>query len=128
VDIYSEHNPYEAGLGWAVRLEKGEFIGRQALLAVKEAPLKRKLTALMLADPAAIVMGKEPIYAGSRRLGYVTSANYGYSIGKCILYGYLPVEYSQVGTMLEVEFFGKRLTANVVNEPIFDPDGEKLKV
>jgi glycine cleavage system aminomethyltransferase T len=61
-------------------------------------------------------------------LGYVTSANYGYSIGKFIVYGYLPVEFSSEGTSVEIEYFGERLAATVTGEPLFDPIGERLRV
>jgi len=126
-DIHTEYNPYEAGLGWAVQLNKGEFLGKEALLKLKEAGLSRKLCCLTFDDPGAMALGKEPILAGNKTLGYVTSANYGYSVGKHILYGYLPIEYAAAGTQVEVEFFGARYKATVTNEPLYDPKGEKLK-
>ena len=73
-------------------------------------------------------MGKEPILKNGQTLGYVTSANHGYSIGKFIVYGYLPVEYATAGTKVEIEYFGKRLSATVANEPLFDPQGDRLRV
>ena len=60
-------------------------------------------------------------------LGYVTSANYGYSVGKGIVYGYLPVQYAAVGTSVEVEYFGKRYPASAAQEPVYDPKNVKLK-
>jgi glycine cleavage system aminomethyltransferase T len=60
-------------------------------------------------------------------IGYVTSSNYGYSIGKQIAYGYLPVEYAKKGTQVEIEYFGKRLTAAVSDDPQYDPKMEKIK-
>ena len=72
-------------------------------------------------------MGKEPILDGDRVLGYVTSANYGYSVGKSIAFGYLPTEYANPGTRVKVYFFGQLHDATVTKEPLFDPDGLRLK-
>jgi heterotetrameric sarcosine oxidase gamma subunit len=126
-DIHTEYNPYEAGLGFAVRLNKGDFLGREALLRLKEQGFARKLCCMTLDDPAAVVMGKEPILDGERVVGYVTSANTGYSLGKGIMYGYLPRECAIEGTPVEVEYFGKRYRARVAREPLYDPENVKLK-
>ncbi|MCB0214904.1 MAG: aminomethyltransferase family protein, partial [Anaerolineae bacterium] len=75
-DIHTEYNPYEAGLSWTVRFKKGDFLGREALLAIKEAGLTRKICCMTLDDPEAVVLGKEPILDGDQKLGYVTSAGY----------------------------------------------------
>jgi glycine cleavage system aminomethyltransferase T len=78
-------------------------------------------------DPDAVALGKEPILAGGRVLGYVTSANYGYSIGKYILYGYLPHEYAAPLTKVEVQYFDRRYPATVTAEPLFDPHHTRMK-
>jgi glycine cleavage system aminomethyltransferase T len=127
-DIHTEYTPYEAGLAWAVRLNKGDFLGREALLGLKEAGPQRKLCAMTLDDPQAVVLGKEPILANGRKLGYVTSANYGYSVGKFIVYGYLPLAYTAEGSKVEIAYFDRRYQATVTAEPIYDPKGEKLKI
>ena len=57
----------------------------------------------------------------------MTSANYGYSIGRGIVYGYLPVDLAVEGTPVEVEYFGERLAATVAADPLFDPKGQRLK-
>ena len=126
-DIHTEYNPYEAGLGWAVRLDKGDFMGRDALLKIREEGIQRKLCCLTLDDPDAVVMGKEPILDGNRVLGYVTSANHGYTVGRFIAYGYLPLEYAKPGTSVEIEYFGERYPATIAREPLYDPRGEKMK-
>ncbi len=127
-DIHTEYNPYEAGIGFAVRMRKGNFIGRDALREVRANGPRRKLSCMTLDDPARVVMGKEPILDGDRVLGYVTSANYGHSIGRGIVYGYLPVEYAEVGTAVDVLYFGERLQATVTREPLYDPKGDKMRV
>ena len=126
-DIHTEYNPYEAGIGFAVRMRKGDFIGRDALIQARAEGLRRRLCCMTLDDSNAVVMGKEPIVDGDRALGYVTSANYGHSIGRGIVYGYLPVEYAVVGTKVDVVYFGERLAATVAREPLYDPDGSKMK-
>jgi glycine cleavage system aminomethyltransferase T/glycine/D-amino acid oxidase-like deaminating enzyme len=89
VDMHTEYDPYEAGLGWAVKLEKGDFVGRDALLERKDRGPARILSCIRLADPGVVVMGKEPIWAGGAVVGYVTSAGYGFTTGRGIAYGYL---------------------------------------
>ena len=125
-DINTEHDPFEAGLGFAVRMEK-DFQGRAALQErLARGPLER-LVPMVLDDPAHVVMGKEPVWAKGRVIAYVTSANYGYSIERGIAYGYLPAELASEGTPVEIEYFGRRLPATVTTEPLFDPKGERLK-
>lgn len=126
-DIHPDYDPYTAGLGWAVRLQKGEFIGRAALQAVREQGLQQQLCCLTLDEPGSMALGKEPIYAGSRCVGYVTSANYGYAVGKHIVYGYLPTDDAVPGRQLAVEYFGVRQPATVVAEPLYDAPMHKIK-
>ncbi|MDH6125487.1 FAD-dependent oxidoreductase [Kitasatospora sp. GP82] len=120
-DLTTEHNPYEAGLGFAVRLDKGPFIGRDALLAAAGSEPLRRLSCLVLDDPHAVVMGREPVYAAGSPAGYVTSAAYGYTVGKSIAYAWLPARATVPGNRVEIEYFGERLPATVSAEPLFDP-------
>ncbi len=126
-DIGPDYTPFEAGLGFAVKLNKGDFIGREALLKQKEIGLQRKLCCLTLADPTAIAIGNEPIRAEDQVISWVTSGGYGYSVGKSIAYGYLPMGYAAVGTALDVEIIGERIEAAVAAEPLWDPKGERIK-
>ena len=126
-DIHTEYNPYEAGLGWAVKLNKGNFLGREALMRIREAGIERRLCCLTMSNPNQVVLGKEPILDGERVLGYVTSANVGYTVGRSIAYGYLPLEYSTSGTTVEIEYFGRRYEATVTDEPLYDPGNSKLR-
>ena len=127
-DIHTEYNPYEAGLGFAVRLNKGDFIGRDALAEARKAGLRRKLCCMTLDDPAAVVMGSEPVMAEGQVLGFVTSADYGYSVGTGIAYAYLPVEYSEPGTRVDILYFNERYAARVVEEPLYDPEGARMRL
>lgn len=126
-DIHTDYTPYEAGIGWAVRLDKADFIGRAALLAQQEAGVSRKLCCMRIDQPGAVLLGKEPILHDSTVVGYVTSANYGYSVGTLIAYGYLPSAVSAPGTELAIEYFGEPIRAVVSDEPLFDPKMARLK-
>ena len=125
VDMTTEHDPYEAGLGFAVRLDKGDFIGRDAL-ADRQTPTRR-LACLVLDDPEAVVMGKEPVYVDGTPVGYVTSAAYGYSVGASIAYAWLPASAAEPGSRVHVEYFGVRLPARVAEEPLFDPSMARIR-
>jgi glycine cleavage system aminomethyltransferase T len=127
-DIHTEYTPDQAGLGWTVKLAKPEFIGRAALLAARKQEPTKKLCCLTLSEPQAVLLGYEPIFADDRCVGYVTSANYGYSVGTFIAYGYLPLAHAQPGTRLEIEYFDRRFSATVSAEPLYDPTMERMKV
>jgi glycine cleavage system aminomethyltransferase T/glycine/D-amino acid oxidase-like deaminating enzyme len=121
VDMTTEHDPYEAGLASAVRMDKGYFLGREALAGRSAASVTRSLTAITLDDPSEVVMGSEPVYSGDTAAGYVTSAGYGYSVAKSIAYAWLPAPLAVPGTGLAVEYFGERLPATVAREPLLNP-------
>jgi glycine cleavage system T protein len=126
-DIHSEYNPYEAGLGFAVKLQKGDFLGKAALEQSRAAGLTRKLSCLVLDEPRAVALGGEPLLAGERVLGCVTSGGYGYTLRQSIAYGYLPTAYAVAGTRVEISLFGVRYGATVMKEPLYDPKNEKIK-
>ncbi|MCF3122416.1 GcvT family protein [Streptomyces arenae] len=122
-DMTTEHTPEEAGVGFAVRMNKGDFVGRSALEAAGEPA--RKLTPLLLDDPAAVVLGKEPVCVDGSPAGYVTSASYGYTLGRCVAYAWLPPLES--GTGVHVEYFGEKVPATVAEEPLFDPEMTRIR-
>ena len=126
-DIHTEYNPYEAGLGFTVRLKKGDFVGRDALVEAKDRGVGRKLSCLTLDDTTVALIGKEPVYVDGDISGYVTSAGYGYTIEESIAYSYLPIEQADVGKAVEIEYFGTRHRARVAQEPLFDPENARLK-
>jgi len=126
-EITPDYNPLEAGLGFAVKLNKGDFLGRDAVLKQKEAGIKRKLCCMTLSDSRTEAIGKEPIRAGDKSIGWVAAGGFGYSVGKSIVYAYLPTEYSKVGTELMVEFFGEQVGAVVEASPLWDPKGERIR-
>ena len=123
-DITPEDTPFEAGLGFAVKLDKGDFVGRTALAAADEPA--RLLRCLTLDDPRAIALGSEPVRVGDELVGRVTSGGYGYTVEKSIAYAYLPTEHG-VGTEVAVEIFGEWVAGVVADEPLFDPSGERIR-
>jgi len=125
-DMTFEHDPYEAGLGFAVKLDKGDFIGREALLRRKESQT-RTLACLTIDNPTDVVLGKEPVFVDGRPVGYITSAAYGYTIGKGIAYAWLPAELAAPGQGVEIGYFDRRVRAVVTSEPLFDPKMTRLR-
>jgi glycine cleavage system aminomethyltransferase T len=82
---------------------------------------------MTLNDPGVILMGKEPILDGNRVLGYITSANFGYTVGKSIAYGYVPIEYANEGRKVKIYYFGDLYDATVSREPLYDEEMLRLK-
>jgi 4-methylaminobutanoate oxidase (formaldehyde-forming) len=127
-DITPEETPFEAGLGFAVKLDKSaDFIGREALaLRRAEGPGKR-LVCLVLDDPRSVTLGNEPVRIEGAVVGRVTSGGYGYAVGKSIAYAYLPPERAAAGTRAEIDVFGAWVGAEVVMEPLWDPRGTRIR-
>ncbi|MER6841538.1 GcvT family protein [Streptomyces platensis] len=126
-DMTTEHDPYEAGVGFAVRPAKGDFVGRAALAGRSEDTASRRLTCLTLDDPAAVVLGKEPVLVDGTPAGHVTSAAYGYTLGRGIAYAWLPAAAAVPGTAVHIEYFGEKIPATVAQEPLFDPQMERIR-
>jgi len=124
-DISADDTPWEAGLGFAVKLDKGDFVGRDALAAAREP--KRRLACLVLDDPRSVALGSEPVFIDGRAAGRVTSGGYGYSVGQSIAYAYVPSESAEPGQAVEVEIFGERVNGQVAAEPLYDPKGGRIR-
>lgn len=125
VDMTDEHNPYEAGVGFAVRMDKDGFVGQEELQGLAGTEPARRLTPLLLDDPASVVLGKEPVHVGGTPAGYVTSASYGYTLGRCVAYAWLPA--LATGTGVHIDYFGEKLPATVAEEPLFDPKMTRIR-
>jgi glycine cleavage system T protein len=126
-DITPDETPFEAGLGFAVKLDKGDFIGRDALVAAEGRPLERKLACLVLDEPRAVALGSEPVRLDGETLGRVTSGGYGYAVERSIAYGYVPAEAAEAGRPVEVEIFGDWVPGEIADEPLWDPAGERIR-
>jgi 4-methylaminobutanoate oxidase (formaldehyde-forming) len=119
-DITPETTPYEARLGFCVKLDKpGGFEGREALIAAKERGLERKLCAVVLDDPTRVVLGSEPVTVDGRVSGRVTSGGFGYTVGQSIAYAYLAIDDTEPGTPVTIDLFGDEVPGVVVAEPVF---------
>jgi glycine cleavage system aminomethyltransferase T len=125
-DMWSEHDPYEAGLGFTVKLGKGSFIGRDALQRRREEGIDRRLCCLTV-DDGTFLVGKEPVYLDNQPRGFVTSTAYGYSVGKSIAYAWLPEETATQGASVEIEYFAQRHPATVSTDPLFDRDMTRMR-
>ena len=126
-DITPDETPFEAGLGFAVSLDKGsDFIGRDALLAAKTAGPRKRLRCLVLDDPLSVCLGNEPVRLDGEVAGRVTSGGYGFAVERSIAYAYLPPAVG-IGSRAEVDVFGEWIGFEVVREPLWDPTGERLR-
>lgn len=127
-DVTPDETPYEGGLGFCVKLEKqGGFLGREALAAALESGPRTRLCCLALEDPRSIALGNEPVRVGGEIAGRVTTGGYGYTVERSIAYAYLPPAAAEPGTAVEVEIFGRWVGGEVSSEPLFDPDGERIR-
>jgi 4-methylaminobutanoate oxidase (formaldehyde-forming) len=124
-DITPDDTPFEAGLSFAVKLDKGDFIGRDALLERQEP--ERLLVCITLADPRAVALGSEPVRIDGELVGRVTSGGYGYTVERSIAYAYVPTSNAEPRTPVDVEIFGEWVKGEVAPEPLFDPAGERLR-
>jgi 4-methylaminobutanoate oxidase (formaldehyde-forming) len=126
-DITPDETPYEAGLDFAVKLDKGDFLGREALLETKERQPERKLVCLVLEDPHSVALGSEPVRLDRAVVGRVTSGGYGYTVARSIAYAYLPAGEAEPGRAVEVEIFGVWVPGEVATEPLWDAKGERIR-
>jgi len=124
-EISSERTPLEAGLDRFIDFEKGDFIGRQALLDQRKKGLADRLTLLVVDADNAEAMGDEPVYIGDEIVGRVTSGGYGHHLGKSLAMGYLKAEAAKPDTRVEIAILGERRQAEAVRIPLYDPGNEK---
>ena len=117
-DIDDTTTPYEAGLGWIVKLDKGPFLGRDVLARQKEDGVARKLVGLEMRG-RGIARHGYPIVESEREVGHVTSGTFSPTLGKALAMGYVPVDSSAEGTALEVEIREQRVPAVVAATPFY---------
>lgn len=128
VDITSLDNPHEAGLGFAVRNEGGDFIGRNALLEVREEGIRRRICTIAVGGEEWLPLyGGEAVISEGRVVGRLRSVGYCHTVRKNIGFAYLPLNLSGVGTGMEIEIFGEKFSAEVAPRVSYDPDGSALR-
>ncbi|MDB0033334.1 FAD-dependent oxidoreductase [Amylibacter sp.] len=131
-DITCEDHVLEAGLGFAVKTNKPNFIGRDAVLRKKESGLDRRLLQFVLTDSEPLLYHNEPILRDGKLIGHLTSGNYGHTIGAAIGLGYVPCKNETVADILasnyEIDVAGSKIKANVSINSIYDPKSERVKI
>ena len=131
-DITCEDHVLEAGLGFAVKTEKAEFIGRDAVLRKKEAGVSKRLVQFRLTDPEPLVYHNEPVLRDGEIVGYLCSGAYGHHLGGAIGMGYVPCPGESVQEVLasdyEIDVAGTRVKAEASLKPMYDPKSERVKV
>jgi 4-methylaminobutanoate oxidase (formaldehyde-forming) len=131
-DITCEDHVLEAGLGFAVKTSKPDFIGRDAVLRKKENGLDRRLLQFVLNDSEPLLYHNEPILRDGELVGHLTSGNYGHTIGAAIGLGYVPCKDETVSDILasnyEIDVAGSKIKADVAIKPIYDPKSERVKI
>ncbi|MBR0558291.1 FAD-dependent oxidoreductase [Ciceribacter sp. L1K23] len=132
-DITPNDTPFEAGLGWAVKLRKNtDFLGRRALETLAGQPLKKRLMGFTVDDPSIVLAGRETILRNGEPVGYLTSGGYGYTLGKNIGYGYVrnpdgvSDDYLSTG-IYELVVAAEKTPATIHFGPMFDPAMDKIK-
>jgi sarcosine dehydrogenase len=128
-DVTPDYNPYDAGLGFCVALEKEKFIGREALVKIREKGPKWKLCCFTLdTDRPMLLSGGETICYRSKVLGVVTSGVYGHTVRKVIAYGYVPVEDSNFDDGYEIEVYKEVIPATRHERTLYDPERKRILI
>lgn len=130
-DITDEDHVIEAGLGFAVKTDKGDFIGRDAVLEKRRNGLESRFLQFQLNDPEPLLYHNEPILRDGEIVGYLSSGNYGHHLGAAIGLGYVPCKGETAEQVLastyEIEIAGERFSAIASLKPLYDPTSERVK-
>ncbi len=131
-DITCEDHVLEAGLGFAVKTAKSDFIGRDAVLAKKENGLEKRLAQFLLTDPEPLLYHNEPILRDGKIVGYLSSGNYGHSLGAAVGIGYVPCKGQSreeiLASSYEIDVAGSRVKARISLKPLYDPEGLRIRM
>jgi len=131
-DITDEDHVLEAGLGFAVKTKKGEFIGRDAVLAKREQGLSRRLVQFQLKDPEPLLFHNEVIVRDGQIVSIITSGNYGHHLGGAVGLGYVPCKGESTEEVLastyEIEIAGERHSATASLKPLYDPGSLRVRM
>ncbi|MGQ0668624.1 MAG: FAD-dependent oxidoreductase [Actinomycetota bacterium] len=125
-DLTPLDTPDEAGLGFCVALDKGDFIGRDALAAARDRGLERRIRTLVVGDEDCItIYGGEAVHAGGRVVGRLRSCAYGFTVRRNVAYAYLPIEIGPAARV-EVDVFGQLVPAEVTGDVLYDPERKRV--
>jgi dimethylglycine dehydrogenase len=122
-----DYTPAETGLDRFISFKKNDFIGRDAAMAEKHEAPKRRLCTFEVDAADADVWGDEPIWKDGKVVGFVTSGGYAHYVRKSVALGFLPVEMVREGAEVEIEILGDLRRARLITQPLFDPDGMRMR-
>ena len=131
-DITCEDHVLEAGLGFAVKTDKLNFIGREAVLRKKDTGLNMRMVQFKLTEPEPLLYHNEPVIRDGKIVGFLSSGSYGHHLGAAIGLGYVPCAGETVADVLastyEIDVAGMRIKAEASLKPMYDPSGARTKV
>ncbi|KAF1847171.1 dimethylglycine dehydrogenase mitochondrial precursor [Cucurbitaria berberidis CBS 394.84] len=126
-DMNSEHNPWEAGVTYAIHMDKkADYVGKAALEQLSRKSPSQRLRCLTVDDGRSMVLGKEPVFYNGETAGYVTSAAFGYTVRKPVAYAWLPSKVRE-GESVEIEYFSTKVKATVTKDPLYDAQDDRLR-
>ncbi|MEM1274534.1 MAG: FAD-dependent oxidoreductase [Pseudomonadota bacterium] len=130
-DITDEDHVLEAGLGFAVKTDKGDFLGRDAVLRKRQLGLDRRLVQFRLSDPEPMLFHNEAVLRDGEIVGHLTSGNYGHALGGAVGLGYVPCPgedaHAVLSSSFEIEIAGTRVAAQASLKPMYDPKAERVR-
>ncbi len=121
------YGPFEAGLGRFINFKKADFIGRDAALRARDAEAGLRLVSLVIDADDADVVGDEPVRRDGTAIGWVTSGGYGHWVGKSLAQAYIPAEMAVEDACFDVEILDVMRSARVISQPLFDPNGGRMR-
>ncbi|WP_018236674.1 FAD-dependent oxidoreductase [Ensifer sp. BR816] len=131
-DVTDEDHVLEAGLGFAVKTDKADFMGRDAVLRKRESGLERRMLQFRLKDAEPLLFHNEALVRDGKIVSIVTSGNYGHHLGGAIGMGYVPCSGESADDVLastyEIEIAGQRFPAEASLKPMYDPKGDRTRM
>lgn len=126
-DLITEYTPFESGLDRFVKLDKGDFEGRDALVQLAETLLRRKFVNMVIDSDTAPAHPGDSIYAGNKVVGTVSSAGWGFRISKNIATGFVDMEFADTGSSVQIDIIGTRCSAVIASDVLYDAENQRLK-
>lgn len=126
-EMTAEVDMFEASMERFIRLDKADFIGRDASLKRKQAGPRMSLVYLEVEATDSDCMGNEPVYVGDRVVGVTTSGGYGHAVEKSLAFAYVPPDMTAPGTEFDILIFTERRKARVLADAVWDPANERLR-
>jgi dimethylglycine dehydrogenase len=123
------YGPFEAGMDRFIRLDKPDFIGKAAAIEENETGGTLRRVSFVVDASDADVLGDEPIWHRGKVVGWVTSGGYGHFVDRSLAQGYVPKELAHIMDegAFELEIIGELRRATIIAEPLFDPEGKRMR-